>query len=63
MSATLPSKNLGPLRIPLTRIVPSHYTTSAGVFPEAGDWQVTFEIRRGQFQSYTQTVTVPIREG
>ena len=63
MSATLPSKNLGPLRIPLTRIVPSHYTTSSGVFPEAGDWQVTFEIRRGQFQSYTQTVTVSIREG
>jgi copper transport protein len=63
MSATLPAKNLGPLRIPLTRIVPSHYTTSAGVFPEAGDWQVTFEIRKGQFQSYTQTVTVPIREG
>ncbi len=63
LSATLPSKNLGPLRIPLTRIVPSHYTTSAGVFPEAGDWQVTFEIRRGQFQSFTQTVTVPIREG
>ena len=63
LSATLPSKNLGPLRIPLTRIVPSHYTTSAGVFPEAGDWQVTFEIRKGQFQSFTQTVTVPIREG
>jgi copper transport protein len=63
LSATLPSKNLGPLRIPLTRIVPSHYTTSAGIFPEAGDWQVTFEIRRGQFQSYTQTVTVSIREG
>jgi len=63
MSATLLSKNLGPLRIPLTRIVPSHYTTSTGVFPEAGDWQVTFEIRRGQFQSFTQTVTVSIREG
>jgi copper transport protein len=63
MSATLPSKNLGPLRIPLTKIVPSHYTTPAGVFPEVGDWKVTFEIRRGPFQSYTQTVTVPIREG
>lgn len=63
MSATLPARGLGPLRIPLTRIVPSHYTTSAGVFPEAGDWQVTIEIRRGQFQSFTQTVTVPIREG
>ena len=63
LSATLPSKNLGPLRIPLTRIVPSHYTTPAGVFPEPGDWQVTIEVRRGQFQAFTQTVTVPIREG
>jgi len=63
LSATLPSRNLGPLRIPLTRIVPSHYTTSSGVFPEPGDWQVTVEVRKGAFQSYTQTVTVPIREG
>jgi copper transport protein len=63
LSATLPSRGIGPLRIPLTRIVPSHYTTPAGVFPEPGDWQVTAEIRRGQFQSFTQTVTVPIREG
>src|SRR4029450_878351 len=32
LSATLPSQNLGPLRIPLTRIVPRHYTTSARGF-------------------------------
>jgi copper transport protein len=63
LSASLPSRNLGPLRIPLTRIVPSHYTTPAGVFPEPGDWQVTMEVRKGAFNSYTQTVTVPIREG
>jgi copper transport protein len=63
LSATLPSQNLGPLRIPLTRIVPSHYTTSSAVFPQPGDWQVTVEVRRGAFQSFTQTVTVPIREG
>jgi copper transport protein len=63
LSATLPDRNLGPLRIPLQRIVPSHYTTSSGVFPEPGDWQVTMEVRKGAFNSYTQTVTVPIREG
>jgi copper transport protein len=63
LTATLPDRNLGPLRIPLQRIVPSHYTTSSGVFPEPGDWQVTVEVRKGQFQSYTQTVTVTIREG
>jgi copper transport protein len=63
LTATLPSRNRGPLRIPLQRIVPSHYTTSSGVFPEPGDWQVTMEARKGAFNSYTQTVTVPIREG
>ena len=63
LSVTLPSRGLGPLRIPLQRIVPSHYTTSSGVFPEPGDWQATVEVRKGAFNSYTQTVTVPIREG
>jgi copper transport protein len=63
LSATLPSENLGPINIPLQRIVPSHYTTPAGVFPQAGDWQVLIEARRGEFEALTQTVTVPIREG
>ena len=63
LSASLPSDNLGPLRIPLQRIVPSHYTISAATFPQPGDWQVTIEARRGQFESLTQTITVPIREG
>ncbi|MEK6275412.1 MAG: copper resistance protein CopC [Actinomycetota bacterium] len=63
LSATLPSKNLGPLRIPLRRIVPSHYTVSGAVFPQPGDWQLTIEARRGEFESLTQTVTVPIRKG
>jgi copper transport protein len=63
LSATLPSKGLGPVRIPLQRIVPSHYTNPAGVFPQSGEWQVTIEARRGEFEALTQTVTVPIREG
>jgi copper transport protein len=63
MSATLPSENVGPIAIPLQKIVPSHYTTPAGVFPQAGDWQVLIEARRGEFEALTQTVTVPIREG
>ena len=63
LSAMLPSKNLGPLRIQLQRIVPSHYTVSAAVFPEPGDWQLTIEARRGRFGALTQTLTVPIRKG
>jgi copper transport protein len=63
MSATLPSKSIGPIAIPLQRIVPSHYTTPAAEFPQPGDWQVLIEARRGEFEALTQTVTVPIREG
>ena len=63
LSATLPSAGVGPINIPLQKIVPSHYTTPAGVFPQAGDWQVLIEARRGEFEALTQTVTVPIREG
>ena len=62
LSATLPSKNLGPLRIPLQKIVPSHYTTPPRVFPQAGDWTVTIETRR-EFEAPTRAVTIPIREG
>jgi copper transport protein len=63
LSATLPGKTLGPLRIPLQKIVPSHYTTNDAVFPLPGDWQATIEVRRGEFEALTQTITVPIRKG
>ena len=63
ISASLPSKNLGPLRFQLLKVVPSHYTITGAVFPLDGDWQVTIEARRGQFQSLTTTVSVPIRAG
>jgi copper transport protein len=63
LSATLPSQGVGPIRIPLQRIVLSHYTTPGAAFPQAGDWQWTLEARRGEFEALTQTVTVPIREG
>ena len=62
LSATLPSADVG-LFASRWRIVPSHYTTPAGVFPQPGEWQVTLEARRGEFEALTQTVTVPIREG
>ena len=63
LSATLSSAGVGPIRIPLQKIVPSHYTTPAAVFPQPGDWQLLIEARRGEFEALTQTVTVPIREG
>jgi copper transport protein len=62
LSATLSGKTLGPLRIPLQRIGPFHYTVSGQTFPYAGDWRFTIEARRGQFQALTQSISVPIRQ-
>ncbi len=61
-TASLPSDNVGPLRIPLQKIVPSHYTVSGASFPFPGDWQVMIEARRGEFEALTQTVSIEIRE-
>jgi copper transport protein len=63
LTARLAGSNVGPLRIPLQKIVPSHYTLTGARFPFPGDWQVTIEARRGEFEALTQTVSVPIREG
>lgn len=62
LSARLPGRKVGPLRVPLQRIVGSHYTTPSATFPFPGDWQLTIEARRGQFEALTQTISVPIRE-
>jgi copper transport protein len=63
LSATLPSRGVGPLRIPLQRIGPFHYTVSGATFPYPGDWRLTIEARRGQFEALTQTISVPVRKG
>lgn len=63
LSATLPDQNVGPLRIALQRISPFHYTVSGATFPVSGDWHLTIDARRGEFQSLSQTISVPIREG
>jgi copper transport protein len=63
LSGTLPSKNLGPIRFALQKIVPSHYTMTGAVFPIDGDWQLRIDARRGEFQSSSQTVSAQIRKG
>jgi copper transport protein len=63
VSASLPGKGLGPLR----------YSAKAGVEPGAlvvpdanlslaGDWRLRIEARRGEFDLFTKTLSVPIEE-
>jgi copper transport protein len=59
--ASLPSKNIGPLRYTAHRAEPGHYAAHGATFPVAGDWTVRIEVRRGEFDAYEQTLTMPIR--
>jgi copper transport protein len=63
VSASLPGKHLGPLR----------YSAKAGVEPGAlvvhganlslaGNWRLRIEARRGEFDLFTKTLSVPIEE-
>ena len=62
VSATLPSKNVGPLRFRAHPLAPGHYTVHGAQLALAGDWQLRIEARRGEFDALTGTVSLPIRK-
>jgi copper transport protein len=62
VSAVLASKRIGPLRFRATRIAPGHFSVYGAQLALAGDWQLGVEARRGEFESLTASVSVPIRK-
>ncbi len=56
----LPSRDLGPIRVPMTEITSNHYLADAAVIPLPGDWQLTVEARIGDFDQERFEVTVPV---
>lgn len=62
VSAVLASKRIGPLRFRARRIAPGHFSVYGAQLALAGDWQLGIEGRRGEFESLTTSVSVPIRK-
>jgi copper transport protein len=60
--ASLPSKQIGPFRFTARRLAPGHFAVLGAHLALAGDWQLRIEARRGEFESLTQTVSIPIRK-
>jgi copper transport protein len=60
--ATLPSKKIGPLRFVTKRLAPGHFSALGVQLAIPGDWQLRIEARRGEFESLTHTISVPIRK-
>jgi copper transport protein len=62
VSATLASRQIGPLRLKAHRAGPGHFVVQRAQLALAGDWQLRIETRRGDFDAATATVSVPIRK-
>jgi copper transport protein len=62
ISATLASRDVGPLRLKAYRAGPGHFVVQRAQLALAGDWQLRVETRRGDFDAATATVSVPIRK-
>ena len=62
VSASLPSRHIGPLHLRASQAGPGHYVVLGAAFPIAGSWQLMVEARRGDFDSYSTSLSVPIRK-
>ena len=62
VSATLPSREIGPLKFRAMRLAPGHYSVYGADLAVPGDWRVRLEARRGEFESLDTTLSIPIRE-
>ena len=61
--ASLPARDIGPLRYPAKPgDEPRTYVVDAANLSLAGDWRLRIEVRRGEFDLFTETISVPIEE-
>ena len=60
VSATLASRQVGPLRLRAHRAGPGHFVVHGAQLALTGDWQLRVDTRRGEFDADATTVSVPI---
>lgn len=60
LSATLPSKSIGPLPLEVQRSGPGHYTVPGAQLGVAGEWELDFALRLSAFDQFETQVDVPI---
>jgi copper transport protein len=62
VAASLPAAGVGPLRLQAVPAGPGHAVVPAATFPLVGDWRLRVDVRKGEFDQWTTTVTIPIRK-
>jgi copper transport protein len=62
VAASLPAAGVGPLRLQAVPAGPGHAVVPAATFPLVGDWRLRVDVRKGEFDQWSSTVTIPIRK-
>ncbi|HUA73881.1 MAG TPA: CopD family protein [Solirubrobacteraceae bacterium] len=60
VTASLPAKGIGPLKLHATLAGPGHYVLNSAVLSPAGSWQLEVVDRVSEFEQHTRRVEVPI---
>jgi copper transport protein len=61
LTATLPSKDIGPLELQATIAGPGHFVSNGAVLSVPGQWRLTVVDRVSDFDEFQATFTVPVR--
>lgn len=62
VAATLPDPGIGPLEFDARRAGPGHFSVLGASLPLAGDWDLDVSVRRGEFDLWQVTVSIPIQK-
>ena len=60
VTARLPAKGIGPLRLRPTVAGPGHYILGSAVLSPGGEWEIGIVDRVSEFEQYTRVVKVPV---
>ncbi|HYI38284.1 MAG TPA: copper resistance protein CopC [Thermoleophilaceae bacterium] len=61
VTARLPAKGIGPLKLEARKTGPGHYTVPSATLAPAGDWRLEVDALVSEFDQYTATVGVSVR--
>ena len=61
VTASLPDREIGPLRLRARRTGPGHYTIRRADLVPGGDWRLEIGVLVSEFDELTTDVEVPVR--
>ncbi len=62
VAASLPAAGVGPLHFPAVPAGPGHGLVTGATLPLAGTWRFGVDVRRGEFDQWSASLTIPIRK-